>query len=168
MRAVVRDATQWFDYVILDTPGTFNDIVATSIEVADQVLMTSSLDMASIKDAVYMLDLLEAEGFPSDRLHLILNQVNRATPVRDDDVPRIVHKDVFWSIPYDEQIVHSNSVGQPIVQRKPKSRATKQLRGLAFKLTGSEPERSESPARGWMAALGLSLPWWRAGRRAAV
>jgi pilus assembly protein CpaE len=168
MQAVVHYAAQWFDYVILDTPGTFNDIVATSIEVADRVLITSSLDMASIKDTVHMLDLLEAEGYPADRLHLVVNQVNRATTVRSEDVPRIVHKDVYWSIPYDEQVVYASAVGQPVVQGKPKSRAAKELRGLAFKLTDGERTEAVAPSRGWMAALGLSLPWWLVGRRAAV
>jgi len=165
---IVSILTQSYDYVVLDTPGTFNDIVATSIEVADRVLITSSLDMASIKDTVHMLDLLEAEGYPADRLHLVVNQVNRATTVRSEDVPRIVHKDVYWSIPYDEQVVYASAVGLPVVQGKPKSRAAKELRGLAFKLTGGERTEAVAPSRGWMAALGLSLPWRLVGRRAAV
>jgi pilus assembly protein CpaE len=151
MQEIVKFGARHFDYVILDTPGTFNDIVATSIELADRVLVVSSLDMASIKDTVHMLDLLEAEGFPEERLLLVINQVNRATTVKPADVPRIVHKDVFWSIPYDEQVLLANSIGQPIVIAKPKSGAAKQLRGLALKVETGQAELAKAPRRSQVA-----------------
>lgn len=161
MQEIVKFGARHFDYVILDTPGTFNDIVATSIELADRVLVVSSLDMASIKDTVHMLDLLEAEGFPEERLLLVINQVNRATTVKVTDVPRIVHKDVFWSIPYDEQVLLSNSIGLPIVIAKPKSGAAKQLRGLALKVATGQAEMPKAPRRGLLSFL----PSFRFGLR---
>ena len=167
MQRLVKYAAGLFDYVILDTPGTFNDIVATSIEVADRVLVVSSLDMASIKDTVHMLDLLEGEGFPADRLLLIINQVNRATTIRVTDVPRIVHQEVFWAIPYDEQVILSNSLGRPIVQAKPKSGASRQLRGLAQKVAGPSDAAQQKNQRSW--ALGnVFNPWMRLLRRATA
>lgn len=165
MQEIVRFAARMFDYVILDTPGTFNDIVATSIEVADKVLVVSSLDMSSIKDTIHMLDLLEAEGFPLDRLLLVINQVNRATTVKASDVPQIVHQDVFWQIPYDEHVLLSNSIGQPIVLAKPKSGAAKELRGLADKITHGVGRQAQGGRRG---ILAIFTPWTLFTRRRAV
>ena len=165
MKAIVEFAAHQFDYVILDTPGTFNDIVATSIEVADRVLVVSSLDMASIKDTVHMLDLLEAEGYPQERLLLVINQVNRATTVKVTDVPRIVHQDVFWSIPYDEHVLLANSLGSPIVMTRPKSAAAKQLRALALKITTGQVVEPRSLGRGLRSLL---TPWTFLTRRRAA
>ncbi len=166
MQTIVKYGTRFFDYVILDTPGTFNDIVATSIELADQVLVISSLDMASIKDTVHMLDLLEAEGYPEERLLLVINQVNRVTTIKSSDVPRIVHKDVFWGIPYDEQVLLSNAIGQPIVIAKPKSRAAKQLRGLALKVATGESELPREARRGLLSYLPSFRLGWRRSQAA--
>ena len=61
MKALIAMGSRLFDYVILDTPGTFNDIVATAIEAASRVLVLTSLEMASIKDTAFLLDMLEAD-----------------------------------------------------------------------------------------------------------
>ena len=159
MTELVQFGARLFDYVILDTPGTLNDIVATAIEVAHKVLVISSLDMASIKDTAYMLDLLEAEGIPSDRLLLTINQVNRANTIKTADVHRVVHHDVYFEIDYDEQILRASQVGQPVVLAKPNSRPSKQFRELARMITGgvagrhSERSRNEGSRRGGIRGL---------------
>jgi MinD-like ATPase involved in chromosome partitioning or flagellar assembly len=83
--------------------------------------------------------------------------------VKPDDVPRIVHQDVFWTIPYDEQVLFSNSIGQPIVMAKPKSGAARQLRGLAQKITGGVAEE----AGGGFSLPRFLKPWTFLRRRAA-
>ncbi len=144
MKTLIEYSARMFDYVILDTPGTFNDIVATAIEVANRVLVVSSLDMASIKDTAYMLDLLEAEGFPPSRLLLTINRVNRAHSIKVSDIRNVVHQEVFWDIPYDDQILQANQVGSPVVISKPKSKAAKQFRELSEKITGHRPNSARS------------------------
>ena len=158
MTELIQFGARLFDYVILDTPGTLNDIVATAIEVAHKVLVVSSLDMASIKDTAYMLDLLEAEGVPSDRLLLTINQVNRANTIKTADVHRVVHHEVYYEVAYDEQILRASQVGQPVVLAKPKSRPSKQFRELAAMITGGAGGRpSERGARGKGRARGGGL-----------
>ena len=149
MTELIQFGARLFDYVILDTPGTLNDIVATAIEVAQKVIVVSSLDMASIKDTAYMLDLLEAEGIASDRLLLTINRVNRADTIRTADVHRVVHHEVYYEVAYDEQILRASQVGQPVVLAKPKSRPSKQFRELAAIITGRvNGQRSERAPRG--------------------
>ena len=165
MKGLIQYGARLFDFVILDTPGTFNDLVATAIEVADRVLMVSSLDMASIKDSAYMLDLLEAEEFPPDRLLLTINQVNRVNSLKIADIPKVVHHDVFWEISYDEQVLHANQVGTPVVVSKPKSRAAKQMRALAMQIVGPEGGAAqEKRSGGFLRWLFLPLPFRRGAR----
>jgi pilus assembly protein CpaE len=150
MKELIQYGASLFDYVVLDTPGTFNDLVATAIEVAHQVMVISSLDLASIKDTAYMLDLLEAEGYPSERLLLTINDVNAVNTIRVDDLPQIVHHDIYWQIPYDDQVIRAGQSGQPVVVVKPKSRASKEMRALAEKIVGApaKPEHASRPRRG--------------------
>ena len=150
MKELIQYGATLFDYVVLDTPGTFNDLVATAIEVAHQVMVISSLDLASIKDTAYMLDLLEAEGYPSERLLLTINDVNAVNTIRVDDLPQIVHHDIYWQIPYDDQVIRAGQSGQPVVVVKPKSRAAKEMRALAEKLVGAPMKSAQTsqPRRG--------------------
>ena len=159
MTELIQFGARLFDYVILDTPSTLNDIVATAIEVAHKVLVISSLDTASIKDTAYMLALLEAEGVPSERLLLTINQVNRANTIKTSDVHRVVHHEVYFEIDYDEQILRASQVGQPVVLAKPRSRPSKQFRELAGMITGgvagqrSERSKSDGGRRGGIRGL---------------
>ncbi len=147
-------ATHAFDYVILDTPGTFTDLVATGLQVADMVLVISGLDMTSIKDTARMFDLLDAEGYPLERLSLVVNQVTPRQTVTLPDVAQILGQTVFWSIPYDDQV--PLSIGRSLVMAKPRSRAAKQLRGLAAELCGLHQAGSVEGG-----LLGRILPWRR-------
>jgi pilus assembly protein CpaE len=139
---VVEVASENADLVILDTPGTFNDLVATALVAADSVLAISSLGMASVRHTAEMLELLEIEGHPRDRLRLVLNQITPATPMLPQDVAAIVNHPVFWTIPYSAQVPESTANGRPIVLSNPKTDTAKQLRGLAEQLTGvAVPQR---------------------------
>src|SRR5438445_8616076 len=63
IRSIVAEMARSFDYVILDTPGTFNDLVEEALRVATIVLLVTSMDMASIKDTVFALDMLRSWQF---------------------------------------------------------------------------------------------------------
>jgi len=156
IQRVVRFAAHEFDYVVLDTPGTVNDIVATALEVADQVFVVCGLDTASIKHTAQMFDLLEG-SFPLDRMSIVLNQLSPVITVRPKDVESTVGHEAFWSIPYDAQIPVTQALGEPIVTAHPKSKAAKQLLGLGLKVAGA-PAAETTNWRGFFSRLN---PWAR-------
>jgi pilus assembly protein CpaE len=132
-----------FDYVVLDTPGAFNDIVGTAIECATQVLVVTSVDMASIKDTSFILDLLESESFPDERLLLTVNHANGANTIRASDIERVLRKSVYWEIPHDSEVTLATQVGKPVVIAKPRSRAAQNMTGLAYKISGRGPAKKD-------------------------
>ncbi|MBE0608806.1 MAG: AAA family ATPase [Dehalococcoidia bacterium] len=144
VKELARFASRMFDYVILDTPGAFNDIVGAALEVATQVLVVTSVDMASIKDTSFVLDVLESEGFPDERLFLTVNHPNGANTIRAADIERVLRKKVFWEIPHDSQMTMATQIGLPVVLARPKSRAASNLAGLAGKITGRDAPARES------------------------
>ncbi len=144
VKDLIRFAGRMFDYVLLDTPGAFNDIVGTAIEVATQVLVVTSVDMASIKDTSFMLDLLESESFPEERLLVTVNHANGANTIRGRDIERVLHKPVYWEIPHDSEVTLATQVGKPVVIAKPRSRAAVNLAGMAAKITGTTPQKKPS------------------------
>ncbi len=145
IKELVRMAARMFDYVILDTPGAFNDIVGTAIQVATEVLVITSVDMASIKDTSFILDLLDAESFPDERLRLTVNHANGANTIRAHDIERVLRKTAFWEIPHDSAVTLATQVGQPVVVARPRSRAAKSFAGLAEKITGTSPVTRDEP-----------------------
>ncbi len=124
------------DYVILDTPGTFNDIVARSLEMSTIVLLIATLDLASLKDTILALEMLRSWSFPAEKVKVV---INHTTPAHSDtriDVRKILGKEIFWTIPYDRSIAQATQLGTPIVASKPKSKASESFTELACTLSG--------------------------------
>jgi pilus assembly protein CpaE len=153
IKELARFASRMFDYVVLDTPGAFNDIVGAALEVATQVLVVTSVDMASIKDTSFILDVLESEGFPEERLFLTVNHPNGANTIRAADIERVLRKKVFWEIPHDSQMTMATQVGMPVVLAKPRSRAAVNLTGLTAKITGKTPVAAKKESRSLLRRL---------------
>ncbi len=137
IRDVVDVLAQTHDFVILDTPGTFNEIVAAAIEVGTMILLVTTLDMASIKDTVLALEMLhERFGNDDERIKVVLNRAGMDTGVREKDVERTLDAELWWRIPQDNEVVKAAQLGRPIVMSRPNSRASIQIKDMARALAG--------------------------------
>lgn len=142
---IVQILTQTYDYVVLDTPGTFNDIVARALELASMVVLVATVDMASLKDTLLAIDMLRSWNFPQEKIKLVINSTNEATNVQPQEVKRMLGRDVFWSIPYDRNISTATQLGMPVVVAKPQSRASESIIEMAYALSGVRTAKSAKP-----------------------
>jgi pilus assembly protein CpaE len=140
---IVNLLCQTHDYVILDTPGTFNDIVARALELATMVVLVATVDMASLKDTLLAIDMLRSWNFPQDKIKLVINATNEATNVQPAEVKRMLGRDVFWSIPYDRNISTATQLGMPVVVAKPQSRASESIVEMAQALSGVKQQQQQ-------------------------
>ena len=124
------------DYVVLDTPGTFNDIVSRALEMSTIVLLIATMDLASLKDTILALEMLRSWSFPAEKVKVVVNHTNDSHSDARVDIRRILGKDVFWSIPYDRNISQASQLGMPIVVAKPKSKASESFIELSYAVAG--------------------------------
>ena len=129
---VIELLSQTHDYVVVDTPGAFNELVATALELANMILLVTSMDIASIKDTALALEMLRAAAVSEDKVKLIINHSTSANSLRAEDVERVLEYDVFWRIPHDVAVSNSNQLGQPIVLAKPYARASRSITDMAY------------------------------------
>jgi len=138
---IVELVAQTHDYVVIDTPGTFNELIAATLELANLILLVTSMDIASIKDTALALEMLRAAGVSEDKVKLTINHSTAANSLREDDVARVLEYDVFWRIPHDLSVASSTQLGQPIVIAKPYARVSRSIIDLAHALTGTRQEK---------------------------
>lgn len=145
---VLKSLARTFDFVVVDTPGVFGPQVAAALDESSTVLLVTSADVASIKDARYSLDTLRGAGFDTDRLKLVVNHATRANSVTDADVARTVNYEVTWVLPHDPAVPVSTQRGDPLVLSNPGARMAKRVEALAAYLGGGGA--GAVPAgRGW-------------------
>jgi len=148
---IVQFLMQTYDYVILDTPGTFNDIVARALELATMVVLVATVDMAALKDTLLAIDMLRSWNFPQEKIKLVINATNEATTVHPQEIKRMLGREVFWSVPYDRNISTATQLGMPVVVAKPHSKAAESLVEMAYTLGGvrnqQAPKAKEAPQK---------------------
>jgi pilus assembly protein CpaE len=138
---VIELLSQTHDYVVVDTPGAFNELVATALESADIILLVTSMDIASIKDTALALEMLRAASVSEDKVKLVINHSTSSNSLRPEDVERVLEYEVYWRIPHDVAVSNSNQLGQPIVLAKPYARASRAIMDMSYNLAGLRRER---------------------------
>ena len=129
------------DFVVLDTPGFFTELVGTALDMSDLVLLVTTLDVSSIKDSAMAVDMLSQADFPMDRVKLVINHPSDVHRVDIKQVTDVTGLEVFWSIPYDKNIVKGGQLGMPMVLTKPNTRGARSMIDLALSISGGRRER---------------------------
>jgi pilus assembly protein CpaE len=153
---IVRVLARTFDYVILDTPGTFNEVVGISLELATLVLLMTSMDVASIKDTVMSLNMLRKWSFPADKVKLMINHANLSNSIHDVDVVRALDHEIYWQVPFDLAVSRAGQIGMPVVLASPRSKVAQNLADLARAISGMSP-LAVRQRRGPLSVLGWAL-----------
>lgn len=135
---ILQFLKQRYDYVIVDTPKTFNPITLTSFENADQLLLVTTADLQSLRNLTRCLPLLRKVGRTrrEDWLKLIVNRYDPRNVITLGEVRKTLGLDVFWKIRNDYQaVMESVNEGVPAVMRE-KTKYAEDVRGMASQLTG--------------------------------
>jgi pilus assembly protein CpaE len=140
LKSLVAFASQAFDYVILDTPCTLDDLVITAFNSADVTLLTTTLEFASLRNAALLLENMVYEGTPRERVVVVANHTDSLSAFSPGDAAEVLERQSVWEIPFDPAMPKSTQVGRPLTLSQPKSLASMSLRALASRL-GEHPDR---------------------------
>ena len=119
------------DYVVIDTPAHFNDVVLVLIEVSDDVILVAGMDIPNIKNVKIGLQTLRLLNTPMNKLHLVLNRANSKVKLDVSEVERTLQVKAQALIPSDISVPTSVNKGLPVVLDNPKSGVAKAIDQLA-------------------------------------
>src|SRR6185369_866751 len=109
------------EYVIVDTPAYFNDVVLGLIEISDDVLLVAGMDIPNIKNVKIGLQTLRLLNTPMSKLRLVLNRANSKVKLDVGEVERTLQMKADALIPSDIIVPRSVNKGVPFVLDEPKS-----------------------------------------------
>ena len=136
--------------VVVDVPHVWAPWVKQVLVAADEIIVTATPDLASLRNGKNIYDLLN-QSRPNDRpLKVVLNQVGipRKPEIPVKDFAEAMGADPALVIPFDPQLfATAGNNGQMVGELNAQSRAAQAFRQLAQRLTGREP-RAESKSSG--------------------
>lgn len=145
---LIKVLTETHDFVVLDTPGFFTELVGVALDMSDLVLLITTMDVSSIKDCAMALEMLTAADFPMDRIKLVVNHPTDIHRVDKKQVTEVTGLEIFWEVPYDRSVVQGGQVGMPLVMTKPNSKAARSVIDMALAISGGKRERKLFGRRG--------------------
>ena len=96
---------QMYAYVVIDTTPILTDITLTAIDKSDVVVLVTTQDIPSIKNARLFLDLLQTIGIERERIVFTMNRFDKRIAITPERVGDNLKQHVAAVIPLDERVV---------------------------------------------------------------
>ena len=131
MIAIIDLLRSFCEYVIVDTPAYFNDVVLGLVEASDKVMLVAGMDIPNIKNVKIGLQTLRLLNTPMEKLMLVLNRANSKVKLDIGEVERTLQIKADVLVPSDIVVPQAVNKGEPVVSHSPKSGVSKAIQQLA-------------------------------------
>ncbi|NPV52383.1 MAG: response regulator [Firmicutes bacterium] len=132
VREVLNILKKMFDYIVVDTSQSFSENVLSALDIADLILLVTTLEIPAIKNTKLCLDLMSSLHYPERKTRIILNRSSREIGIKPEEMEKTLGHSVDAHIPSDGKIViPSVNRGVPFVTGNPSSKISQSVRSLA-------------------------------------
>lgn len=146
---------QRYDFVIIDTPPSLNEVVLSSFDISEHLIVLATLDVPSVNNMRVFLSTLERLKIPTDGLHLVLNKAEKGVGFSGADVEQILGRRWDLVLPYDREVSRAVNLGLPVTEAAPATEVSRRLvEGMPAILPGVDAELPTPPQKaGFFARL---------------
>ncbi len=144
LRTIVGHLLPMFDYVFVDTRPSFDESQLALLDLADQVLLTLTMEMTAIKAGKQYLEVAELLGYPTEKTLLVLNRFGNQSQISVEDIETHLKGQLKGRIPDEPTLVlRSINEGVPIALGDPETRFARAINNLASVITDGLVEAEE-------------------------
>ena len=152
---VIALARQRFDYVVLDLSRVPDGITLRALDEADSVFLIAQTTLPFLHDGKRLLDLLRQLGYARDKLHLVINRVQKGGDISVADARRTLGFDEAREIPNSyAAVAFAINHGLPILRHAPRDPVARSLATWAEELMPATTNKGEARS-GWLRGLRL-------------
>ena len=139
------------DFVLIDLPGDRGDLGVASLEVTDQVLVVTSLDVPSLAHCKLQLRRVDQSGVPRSATLVVANNSFPDSSLSGKDIRGFLGRPVDFEIPSDvSTVMEAINKGTGVSSISPRSDIAMAIESMARDLgkrSGWESEREGTPNR---------------------
>ena len=141
-----------FAFVVVDTAPRIEESTLVTLQAADDILMLTTPDVMSLKNARLGLQTLHALGIPREKVKLVLNQATAQVGLTRADAERAMRRKVDATLPSEHLVGESVNRGTPAMLSAPSSKfvlgiedLARALRAAAAASLKTSPRRAPQP-----------------------
>ncbi len=102
---VLEFLQRMYSYVVVDTSSTLTDAVLSTIDISDVVVLVTTQEIPSIKNARLFLDLVQPMGINKERIVFVMNRYDKRIAITPERVSENLKHEISAVIPLDEKVV---------------------------------------------------------------
>ena len=131
IKKLLQTLRQMYDFVIIDTTSSLNDVSLAMLDVADRIVLVTQQNLPSLKNVSRFYDLSQELDYPVDKITLVVNHGSNKLNISIKDIIDSLKRQIVSVIPEDEAAYAAADQGKPLVsgawQRRPAATALIQL-----------------------------------------
>jgi pilus assembly protein CpaE len=133
---ILRTLKEQFDFVVVDTAPSFDDVTLTALDETDECVIVATLDVPTLKNVKVALETLQMLDIARGHRHLLLNRADDAVGISPDKVEAILGMSIAAQVATSMDIAASTNAGNPIVSEQPQHASSTAIIALASALAG--------------------------------
>jgi pilus assembly protein CpaE len=94
-----------YSYIIIDAASSLTDVTLAALDTADVILLITTQDIPSIKNARLFLDLVDVLKVSRRRVVFIMNKFDKRIGITADKISESFKQEILAVLPSDERIV---------------------------------------------------------------
>lgn len=136
-----------YNYIIIDSPNYFHDTVIPGLEIAQDILLVTTLDLAAIQNMKQCMEMLANLNL-KNKVKVILNRVGYTGGIKVKDLEDELGTTTFSIIPnFEKAAINAVNMGSPIAVSSRNSSVLYSFENLASRLVIKDVQ--PRPLSGW-------------------
>lgn len=101
---VLQYLQRMYSYVIVDTSPILTDVILSTVDVSNVIVLVTTQEIPAIKNARLFLDLVQTMGISKDHVVFAMNRYDKRIAITPERISENLKHEVSVSIPLDEKI----------------------------------------------------------------
>ncbi len=133
-----------YSYIVIDTATYLTDVVQSSLDVANVIILIATQDIPSIKNANLFLGLSDASGINRKRLLFVINRFDKRISISSERIGESLRQPVEAIIPFEDRVVTTSiNRGTPFIIENKASILSKSIYTVIDKIKEKITEQHE-------------------------
>lgn len=143
VQRILRTLKETYKYIIVDMAPAFHDVNLSTLDLADSILLVTTLDLPTIKNVKSGLLVMKTLNYREDKIKLVLNRYHRNFGISVSDLEKTAEKKITHIVPEDSRtVIDAVNRGKPFVLNSPNSSVSKSIYNITDAILGSEERKS--------------------------
>ncbi len=141
-----------FDYIVIDSGQSLNELSLKVLELSDTVLINSILSLPCLINVRRLIETFKRVGYPSDNnVRVIVNRYHKNSVISIKEAEKGIAKRIFWQIPNDyHTTISAINQGKTLADVTHKADITQNIRELVSKVTDvANAQKAQKGIMGW-------------------